>query len=91
MNKEMKMDFLEALRNARRALESSRAEIDELNGFLEELGHYSHLDEEDVSEDTLELLEELQDTYMSLPVWDTIDNWIDRLEDAEDELKNEEE
>jgi hypothetical protein len=91
MEKAMRNDLLEALKFAKEALEVARPHIDELNGRLDELDHYSHLDEEDVSEDALELLEELHELYMELPVWDTIDSLCERIDDAVEELENKEE
>jgi hypothetical protein len=91
MEKQMKMDFIDALKFAKEVLEEARPHIDELNGRLDELDNYHHLDEEDASEDVLELLEELSDLYRDLPVWDTIDSLCDRIDDAVEELEEDNE
>jgi predicted transcriptional regulator len=86
MEKKQRDEMLEALENVKHALETARPHIDELNGYLEELTHHHRLDEEDASEDSLETLSDLYDFYMELPVWDTIDTYIERIERVEKEL-----
>jgi translation initiation factor IF-2 len=88
MEKKQKQEMLEALRNVRNALVVARPHIDELNGYLEELTHYHRLDEEDISEDAMDTLEDLHELYMELPVWDTIDSFIERVEDIREELED---
>lgn len=84
MNKEF---FIEALENLKGALLQARPFIDDLNGYLDNVEEYSYLDEEELSEDTLELLTDLHELYMELPTWDTIDELAERLETAKKEIE----
>lgn len=79
-------NMLEAIENARESMKALIPYIDDLNGRLEELT--IHNESSDLSDDALEAMNDLYDFYIHLPVWDTIDTYIEKLNTIEADLNN---
>jgi predicted DNA-binding protein len=88
-NEQMKQmkEFREALELAQEALKDAIPFIDELNGRLEELSHHRKLAEATLCNDSLETLEEVEDFYIKLPVWDCMEVLSKDLKEVEDEVE----
>lgn len=82
----MKNKQLEILEAVKVALDASKYHIDDLNGALSDLDNLKVKGE--LSQDAQNTLEELHELYMSLPIWDTIEDLVERITDIQEEIKS---
>lgn len=78
-----KQDIVIALENAVKALKDCIEPVDNANGFLNEL---DEIDQSQLSEDSIKRLESVREFYMQFPVYSTIEDEIDQLEEVLGEL-----
>lgn len=76
-----KKDFIQALRLLADSLNGAAPLIDELNGRMEEIRHYTEFTG-DLDDETIDTLGEIEEFYMSMPVFDGVKTWSETLEEG---------
>jgi hypothetical protein len=77
-------EFAMALLHAKVSLQTALSPVDELNGRLEEATNQSYYGPHTsfLSDEAIKTLEDAHKFYVDLPVWDTIENLAERLNDV---------